>query len=106
MKLMLASRAFAMMREEVASSVGPPNIMVPRQIGEIFRPLRPSWRYCIAFPPGRHSWSGPSDHPGMTASLILQYLEHAACHGEDALADRHFGGDEDQASRRAYHVWP
>jgi hypothetical protein len=42
MKLMPASRAFAMMREDVASSVGPPNIMVPRQIGEIFRPLRPS----------------------------------------------------------------
>src|SRR5713226_7668755 len=47
MKLTPASRAFATMREEVASSVGPPNIMVPRQIGEIFRPLRPSWRYCI-----------------------------------------------------------
>jgi hypothetical protein len=30
-----------------ASSVGPPNIMVPRQIGETFRPLRPSWRYCM-----------------------------------------------------------
>src|SRR5258707_3382808 len=47
MKLMPASRAFATIRDEVASSVGPPNIMVPRQIGEIFRPLRPSWRYCM-----------------------------------------------------------
>ncbi|MGY4423070.1 hypothetical protein ACVWY2_005519 [Bradyrhizobium sp. JR6.1] len=47
MKLMPASRAFATIRDEVASSVGPPNIMVPRQIGETFRPLRPSWRYCI-----------------------------------------------------------
>ncbi len=44
MKLMPASRALAMIRADVASSVGPPNIMVPRQIGETFRPLRPSWR--------------------------------------------------------------
>jgi hypothetical protein len=31
--------------------------MVPRQIGEIFRPLRPSWRYCINRSSmfGRHS---------------------------------------------------
>jgi hypothetical protein len=42
MKLTPASRAFATIRAEVASSVGPPNIMVPRQIGETFRPLRPS----------------------------------------------------------------
>ena len=34
----------ATIRDDVASSVGPPNIMVPRQIGEIFRPLRPSGR--------------------------------------------------------------
>src|SRR6266478_6214255 len=39
-KLMPASRAFATIRVDVASSVGPPNIMVPRHIGEIFRPLR------------------------------------------------------------------
>src|SRR5260221_10119825 len=47
MKLMPASRAFATIRDDVASSVGPPNIMVPKQIGEIFRPLRPRLRYCI-----------------------------------------------------------
>src|SRR5579864_6398943 len=47
MKLMPASRAFATIRDDVASSVGPPNIMVPRQMGETFRPLRPSWRYCM-----------------------------------------------------------
>src|SRR5207253_7365050 len=44
-----ASRALATMRDDVASSVGPPNIMVPRQIGEIFRPLRPSCRYCMGW---------------------------------------------------------
>src|SRR6185312_9552759 len=49
MKLMPASRALATMRADVASSVGPPNIMVPRQIGEIFRPLRPRLRYCMAW---------------------------------------------------------
>src|SRR3979490_1455587 len=47
MKLMPASRALATIRVDVASSVGPPNIMVPRHIGEILRPLRPSWRYSI-----------------------------------------------------------
>src|SRR4051794_40311750 len=49
MKLMPASRAFATIRDEVASSVGPPNIMVPRQIGEILRPLRPRERYCMGW---------------------------------------------------------
>src|SRR6267154_1316540 len=82
MKLMPASRAFATIRVDVASSVGPPNIMVPRHIGEIFRPLRPSRRYCIcqilllcavipgrceaSNPESRDSGSGPADHPGMT----------------------------------------
>jgi hypothetical protein len=42
MKLTPASRALATIRIEVGSSVGPPNIIVPRQIGETFRPLRPS----------------------------------------------------------------
>src|ERR1051325_3568403 len=45
MKLTPASRALAMMRCAVGSSVAPPNIMVPRQSGETFRPLRPRLRY-------------------------------------------------------------
>src|ERR1700722_7095231 len=60
MKLTPASRAFATIRVEVASSVGPPNIMVPRQIGEIFRPLRPRGRYCIG---GVLSGCAPSPRP-------------------------------------------
>src|ERR1700743_2369990 len=128
MKLMPASRAFAMMRPEVASSVGPPNIMVPRQIGETFRPLRPSWRYCIRLSSHRHSGAMRSiepgisrfpdaqlricglvltHHPGTTVStLVLQNLEHAARHRDDALVDGDFRGDEDQAPRRAYHMRP
>src|SRR6267378_6757910 len=51
MKLTPTSPAFATIRADVASSVGPPNIMVPRQIGEIFRPLRPRLRYCIGWCP-------------------------------------------------------
>src|SRR5260370_24158863 len=51
MKLTPASRDFATIRVEVASSVGSPNIMVPRQIGEIFRPLRPRLRYCMGLSP-------------------------------------------------------
>src|ERR1700736_2647997 len=86
MKLMPASRALATIRDDVASSVGPPNIMVPRQIGEIFRPLRPRLRYCIGWvlctvavipgriedanPESRDSGSGPSDHPGMTVPQL------------------------------------
>ena len=68
MKLMPASRAFATIRDDVASSVGPPNIMVPRQIGEIFRPLRPRLRYCICGSSilDRHSGFDASHRPGMT----------------------------------------
>src|ERR1700730_4201010 len=47
MKLTPASRALAMIRCAVASSVGPPNIMVPRQSGDTFNPLRPSERDSI-----------------------------------------------------------
>src|SRR4030088_1891413 len=106
MKLTPASRAFATIRVEVASSVGPPNIMVPRQIGEIFRPLRPRGRYCIG---GGLMWAVfPGDakhrtrnleipglvlthHPGMTEVerealwIVLQYLKHAAGHRNTAL---------------------
>src|ERR671916_576156 len=47
MKLTPVSRALLMMRDERASSVGPPNIIVPRQIGEILSPERPRLRYSI-----------------------------------------------------------
>src|ERR1051325_10596157 len=116
MKLIPASRAFAIIRDEVASSVGPPNIMVPRQIGEIFRPLRPSLRYCISFllHRSRHSgamrsiepgisrfrvWSfGPSRNDGLFIDLVLQYLEHTARHRDTALVDGHLRRDENQAA--------
>ena len=41
MKLIPASRARSTMRLEVASFVCPPNIIVPRQMGETFKPDRP-----------------------------------------------------------------
>ena len=44
MKLMPWSLAVAVMRVAVAGSVAPPNIMVPRQSGETFRPERPRGR--------------------------------------------------------------
>src|SRR5450631_4651984 len=110
MKLMPASRALATIRDEVASSVGPPNIMVPRQIGEIFRPLRPSWRYCMAWvlqvwPSLRGalatkqsilSLRGEMDcfaprNDGMVR-LVLQYLKHARGHCDTTLVDGDFGG--------------
>ena len=47
MKLTPWSRARATIRAAVASSVAPPNIMVPRQSGETFSPLRPKDRYSI-----------------------------------------------------------
>src|SRR5260370_40971942 len=37
-------------------------------------------------------------------SLALQYLEHAAGHGDTALVHDHLGCDEDQAAGRAHHV--
>src|SRR5947199_10681688 len=45
MKFTPAARALAMIRIDADSSVGPPNIIVPRQSGETFNPLRPSLRY-------------------------------------------------------------
>src|ERR1700686_4722857 len=126
MKLMPASRALAMIRAEVASSVGPPNIMVPRQIGEIFRPLWPRLRYCIGGGSSEFRSSfrdGPKDQtrnleipgsmlahrPGMTAraeapSIVLQYLKHTAGHRDTAPVDGDLGGDEDQAAGRAHHA--
>src|SRR5262249_10461068 len=129
MKLMPASRAFATIRAEVASSVGPPNIMVPRQIGETFRPLRPSWRYCMSGGPSlegvsiaassRHCERSEAIHSSACGAmdcfvaallamtrlgLALQNLEHAARHRDDALVDGDLRGDEDQAPRRAHHM--
>src|ERR1700693_5331476 len=120
MKLMPASRALATIRIDVASSVGPPNIMVPRQIGEIFRPLRPSWRYSIggdlsAF--GCHSGWRVSSRPGMTEILrlrssqsrealriVLQDLEHPAGGGHAAVTGGQLGRHEDQAAGGADHA--
>src|SRR5258708_4647300 len=122
MKLMPASRAFATIRLEVASSVGPPNIMVPRQIGEIFRPLRPRLRYCMGqFPCSRdrhceersdeaiQTFSSAMDCFAALAmtgvpSIVLQYLKHAVGHGDTALVDGHLGADENQAAGRADHA--
>src|SRR5215475_9607790 len=120
MKLIPASRAFATIRPEVASSVGPPNIMVPRQIGETFRPLRPSFLYCIflaLYKDGSQdsclasSLRAKRSNPDVikrgvwtTSSLALQDLEHTAGHGDTALVDRHFRIDEDEAPCRADHV--
>src|SRR5215203_485628 len=127
MKLMPASRALATMRDDVASSVGPPNIMVPRHIGEIFRPLRPSWRYCmgwvLAYVSDKHTCQSSSlrakrSNPclseenmdcfvalAMTAlTLAFQYLEHAARHRDTAFVDGHLGGDENQTACEAHHM--
>src|SRR5690348_11506442 len=47
MKLRPDSRARSMMVRESASSVRPPNIIVPRHKGETFRPDRPRLTYSI-----------------------------------------------------------
>src|SRR4051812_1191907 len=133
MKLMPASRALATMRADVASSVGPPNIMVPRQIGEIFRPLRPSWRYCMeesslwepslrakrsnpshctkeawiasrSLSSGAHSRDPLAPRNGDGLRLVPQYLEHARRHRDTAPVDGYFGGDEDQAAGGAHQM--
>src|SRR6516165_2392511 len=108
MKLIPASRAFATIRVEVASSVGPPNIMVPRQIGETFRPLRPSSRYCMGkFLICRDEDSGLAptlrEQEAFVASRALQNFEKAIGRSDAALADADFGVDEDEAPRGAHH---
>src|ERR1700677_5144548 len=65
MKLTPCSRARATIRDDVASSVAPPNIIVPRQSGETFSPLTPSRRYSMPvlplasghLTPDRSNWS-------------------------------------------------
>src|SRR6201996_7130045 len=121
MKLMPASRALAMIRPDVASSVGPPNIMVPRQIGEIFRPLRPRERYCIGLDPITLAASflarsfGPSRNGAAClnrlhaagnrpSAAVLQYLEHAIRGDDDAILGLHLDGDENQAAGDADHA--
>src|SRR5215203_3444676 len=112
MKLTPASRALATIRPDVASSVGPPNIMVPRQIGEIFRPLRPRERYCMGDPLYCHSGAREARTRNdefrrealRLVRFVLQYLKHAAGHGDTAFVDGHFGGDEDQAAGGAHHM--
>src|SRR5437867_703717 len=48
MKLMPASSARWIMRIESCSSVGPPNIIAPRQSGDTLIPARPKFRYSMA----------------------------------------------------------
>src|SRR4029453_15394491 len=78
MKLIPTSRARAMVRAESRSSVGPPNIMVPRQRGETLTPLRPSLRYSM-----------------YAASLqsfeVMPYAPQAAAHGVVAPGDTQVG---------------
>src|ERR1700693_2133713 len=50
MKLNPGPAPGATIRAAVASSVAPPNIMVPRHSGETFSPLRPNDRYSMAHP--------------------------------------------------------
>src|SRR6516164_4975203 len=64
MKLTPASRALAMMRCAVGSSAAPPNIMVPRQRGDTFSPLRPRFRY--------------STHASFSGDLLVRALRHEA----------------------------
>src|SRR6516165_6892294 len=121
MKLTPASRALATIRDAVASFVGPPNIMVPRQIGEIFRPLRPSWRYCMGefltltggrIAPLRAQAKQSAPQNAMSGLLrrscllALEDLEHAARHCDATPVDGHFRVHEDQASGRADHAGP
>src|SRR5882724_543738 len=49
-------------------------------------------------------WLAMTETAAQCPSLVLQYLEHAAGHGDTALVDGHLGGDEDQALGRAHHV--
>src|SRR5882724_1748183 len=101
MKLTPASRAFAMIRAEVASSVGPPNIMVPRQIGEIFRPLRPSGRYSIGWVPPVVVIPGwcASTRPQMCncTSGNLEILRCAIAH-RNSMLNASLRNDEDYVS--------
>src|SRR5258708_29898561 len=107
---MPASRAFATIRVEVASSVGPPNIMVPRQIGDIFRPLRPRLRYCIGWvlSVGRlprpavagRGW-GKGLPPQITKTMTAATAPHPALRDSRSFASAFFS--ENGRRRRTNH---
>src|SRR5215207_7852188 len=92
MKLMPASRALATIRAAVGSSVGPPNLIVPRQIGETLTPLRPRLRYSMvapAFPKPRRGDCGVcvSRNPERRnrTSSRLTALPVLACSPQDVI---------------------
>src|SRR5258705_4308396 len=104
MKLTPASRAFATIRVEVASSVGPPNIMVPRQIGEIFRPLRPRLRYCMGWvltmlAPSPRTSRGEGWGEGLSPRLLKHTIR---C---DVSTDRHCERKRSNPSHHAKKEW-
>src|SRR6266404_77810 len=108
MKLTPASRAFATIRVEVASSVGPPNIMAPRQIGEIFRPLRPRLRYCMGWVLYKNgSTLAPSPRSsrgeGWGEGLSPRVLKHTM--RGDVSTDRHCERKRSYPSHHAKKEW-
>src|SRR6185503_7057722 len=85
MKLMPASRAAATMRPASALSVRSPNIIVPRQTGETFRPLRPRFRY---------SMEAPENRGRTPISLRELGVRPRFCHGLDEAHPRAHAGEE------------
>src|SRR5262245_50645261 len=76
MKLTPLSAAWSTMRCASAASVGPPNIMVPRQISDTLMPLAPSTRYfmCAMGP----SLGAMLDHEAVDAPLLALLEERVA----------------------------
>src|ERR1700761_3753626 len=80
MKFTPWSRARGTVRAAVGSSVGPPNIMAPRQSRDTRRPLRPKVRYSIArflcSPGCSLQWPDDESHPCEPWRAVPQFLDY------------------------------
>src|SRR3712207_1570973 len=103
MKLTPAAYASATMRLEASSSVGPPNVIVPRQIGETLRPERPNPRYSIRSSFGCPEWTAHrstiSDRLHQDGREQGRHLRHEHESDDDRQHDADEGPDVDLEDR-------
>src|SRR6266704_2384445 len=95
-KLMPASRAFATIRVDVASSVGPLGLHRHCERSEAIHGCKELDCFVASL----------LAMTGVALRLVLQYLKHTAGHDDTAVAGGHLRGHENQAAGGAHHPRP